>query len=151
MCVPAAYGMEISRHSNTKGLVADKDFRAYVKHYFSGYTGAYFWDAPVYQQALAGLGGPPGPVEHLNNGLLFVAGCREQSCIEKVAFVTNGAEGSFGFVSYFCPGEGGLQYSGAGCLVIFDRHDKVALVRQLRSWSASLLGHDVYFVANRQP
>nr|WP_010131878.1 hypothetical protein [Microbulbifer agarilyticus] len=145
-----AKSFDISLLELSSDLVQSEDFRSYTSNYFSVYKGAYFFDAPVHEQALVGLGGPPGRVKKMESGDYFVSGCRAHSCKEKVAYVADGEESLFGFISYFCPSsEGKLKYTEIGCLIIFPEVETLneKLKRSLKSWAKSHLNHESNYVA----
>ena len=63
--------------------------------------------------------------------------CRQHSCPEKAAYITNGTQELFAIISFFCPNiNKQLSYKDEGCLVVFYKNEgaKIALSKHLVDW-----------------
>lgn len=72
-------------HSNTNRLVSDKEFSLRIHQLFGERQENFFYKGPLYEQFLAGLGGPPDDIISIGQSLRFASACRAHSCDEKAA------------------------------------------------------------------
>jgi hypothetical protein len=72
-------------YPNTNRLVWDKEFSLRIHQLFGQHQENFFYKGPLYEQVLAGLGGPPDNIIKVGETLRFASACRAHSCDEKAA------------------------------------------------------------------
>jgi len=72
-------------YRNTNRLVWDKEFSLRIHQLFGEHQENFFYKGPLYEQVLAGLGGPLDNIISMEETLRFASACRAHSCDEKAA------------------------------------------------------------------
>lgn len=86
-CVPARRS-DFCANTDMNQLVWARGFEEALDDFFGAERGVYYWaDAPVSEQVLSGLGGPPNDLERLRGGLVMGSACRAHSCDERAAVI----------------------------------------------------------------
>ena len=132
-----ANAYDVSKFQNTNHLIWDEGFQSHIQSFFSDKAGEYFWDATIAEQVRAGLGGPPDDITQPVENTYLATACRQHSCPEKAAYITNGKQELFAIISFFCPNVNKENsYTAEGCLVIFFKSEesKIALSKHLVDW-----------------
>jgi hypothetical protein len=96
---------DITSYESTNELIRDKDFRKALPAFFGKRKANFFWSKGlIWEQAAAGLGGPPDDIEKLSSSLYLASACRLHSCDEKAAAVIKqpGQIVAVGLVEYGC-------------------------------------------------
>lgn len=129
---------------NTNALVWDRQFRKAVERFVGSRRAAYLYDeAPVAEQMLDVLGGPPDDVERIGSLYRFTA-CRAHSCTEKGAAVLepNGRVVALGILHGACA----LQHPSQDCfahntLTLFVRsgEEHGPAVEDLTDWAKEMI------------
>lgn len=84
----AAVASDFCAARSTNQLAWNEAFQAEVHRFLGHAHEDFYWPGgDLYEQVSAGLGGPPGAFERLDENFLLAAACRHQSCPEKAAVV----------------------------------------------------------------
>jgi hypothetical protein len=78
-------GANFCSYQNTNQLVWNKEFSLRIHQLFGERQESFFYTGPLYEQVLAGLGGPTNDIISIRNTLRFASACRAHSCDEKAA------------------------------------------------------------------
>lgn len=130
---------DVSTFQNTNQLIWDEGFRSHIQVFFGDEKGCYFWNAPVAEQVRAGFGGPSDNITQPAKNIYLASACRQHSCPEKAAYITDGTQELFAIISFFCPNaKKQSSYQGDGCLVIFYKNEKsrIQLSKYLVDWKS---------------
>lgn len=128
---------DVSKFQNTNQLIWDEGFRSHIQQFFGDKKEDYFWNAPIAEQVRAGFGGPSDDIAQPAPNTYLASACRQNSCPEKSAYITNGTQELFAIISFFCTDTNKqLTYKDEGCLVIFFKKEesKVELSKYLIDW-----------------
>lgn len=118
---------DISGFANANQLIWDSSFKLYIDEYFGNHKKSYFWsNSLTSEQVRSGFGGPSNAVQAVDSSTYFVSACRQHSCPEKSAYVTDGEFELFAVISFLCGQEDeqeakAVEYCPDGQLVIFYR------------------------------
>lgn len=111
------------------------EFERAVHAYFGEERDDFFWpDGLVAEQMIAGLGGPPEPLQRLPEGLVIGSACRAHSCPERAAVVIQCPSRPVAFaIKYFRCGDGDCDTTAT--FAIFTEPAAPQLARQqLEAW-----------------
>jgi hypothetical protein len=72
-------------YPGTNRLVWDKKFSLRIHQLFGERQESFFFQGPLHEQVLAGLGGPSDNIVSIGEKLRFASACRAHSCDEKAA------------------------------------------------------------------
>ena len=78
---------DFCNYSNTNRLVWDKHFSSRIHQFLGERRERFFYEGMLYEQVLAGLGGPPDEIIKIGEQLHFASACRAHSCDEKAAVI----------------------------------------------------------------
>lgn len=129
---------DVSPYKSSNALIWDKGFKQHLIEYFGDKREAYFWKgATIAEQIRAGFGGPPEDIINIAEDTYLASACRQHSCDEKSAYITNGESDLFGMIAYFCSSTNGtVEFCSDGRLIIFYRDEmaKKTLSQFLIQW-----------------
>ncbi len=117
----SAKTFDISGFANANQLIWDSSFKLYIDEYFGKHKKSYFWsNSLTSEQVKSGFGGPSDAVKVMDSSTYFVSACRQHSCPEKSAYVTDGEFDLFRryFISLRTR-HGAAEYCPEGQLVVF--------------------------------
>lgn len=142
-----AFAQDFCQASDTNQLLGNKDFARAITSYFGDRKTYLFWkNATIAHQVLAGLGGPPDPLQRVDASTVLVSACRHQSCIEKAAVVIAcpATIKAVGVIHYAC------EHGAPGCaekpiLTIYGNGEDGKRAseqsrRALMNWTRTVLG-----------
>jgi hypothetical protein len=117
-------------------------FERAVHAYFGEERADFFWpDGLIWEQAIAGLGGPPEPLKRLSEGLAIGSACRAHSCPERAAVVIQcpSRPVAFAIKHFRCSSSrGGADCDTTATFTIFTEPAAPGLAKQqLEAWARS--------------
>ena len=132
---------DFASYTNTNQLVWDKAFKPALVEFFGMRKASFFWEnGLIWQQALAGLGGPPDDIEKLSSSLYLASACRAHSCTEKAAAVIEQPSRllAVGLIEYGC-------FRAASCserptLQLYVRGQNSEAERAIIDWAGAAVG-----------
>ncbi len=129
---------DFCKFKNTNQLVWSKSFQASLKAFHgSGRDSFYYPNGSIYQQVIAGLGGPPNDIIQIGNGLVLASACRAHSCQEKAAVVIrcpNKIE-SVGIIHFSCSANSSCTQEATATFFFRGKEDRIGEA-SLQQWAS---------------